>query len=300
VTHLYSTLLAAQQQQQQVDTEEPSPKRPKCDSTVGDLVEKSMALACSAHTWLPTVLPTTGDERTAVVAMATRSGHVILWRLQVPLPARSAGENVQVPVSLLRTLRLPLPVETWACSLKWHHKATASAVHLTVGCTNGMVLNFQWSSLTIDTGGEISEPSLATLWPCTDSIPVHHIAWQTKPPSWEYGWVVINKGSSLVALEVTAGVDSSESPPYLLVCGLHSMPVSGLCALSDGTFISSSLDSTVQRFTLPTTPLSFGKSCVSHVTPEPISIASLSAGQVYTTQGIAVSQNGIFVAAAMK
>ena len=70
-------------------TEEPSPKRPKCDSAVGgDLVEKRLALACSAHTWLPTVLPTTGDERTAVVAMATRSGHVILWRLQVPLPAR--------------------------------------------------------------------------------------------------------------------------------------------------------------------------------------------------------------------
>ena len=69
--------------------EEPSPKRAKCDVTAGaDLIGKRMAVACSVHAWLPAVLSTGREGRTAVVAMATRSGDVILWSLQVPLPAR--------------------------------------------------------------------------------------------------------------------------------------------------------------------------------------------------------------------
>ena len=53
-------------------------------------------------------------------------------------------------------------------------------VHLTAGCTNGMVLDFHWESLTTDAVGEIPEPVLTPLWPHADSIPVHHIVWQTK------------------------------------------------------------------------------------------------------------------------
>lgn len=130
--------------------------------------------------------------------------------------------------------------------------STDLPVHLTAGCTNGKVLDFHWESLTADTAGEIPEPLLTPLWPCADSIPVHHIVWQTKVctvsgrprlplttppliplqvPSQEQCWVVINKGSSLVALsspETAVDVPPPRSlPPHLLVCGIHSMPVSG-------------------------------------------------------------------------
>ena len=58
--------------------------------------------------------------------------------------------------------------------------STDLPVHLTAGCTNGKVLDFHWESLTADAAGEIPEPLLTLLWPLADSIPVHHIVWQTK------------------------------------------------------------------------------------------------------------------------
>ena len=81
---------------------------------------------------------------------------------------------------------------------------------------------------------------------------------------------------------------------------LHTLTLhTGLCFLSDSTFISSSLDGTLQRFTLPPpTPPSHQRSHDSHVTPEPI--ATLSPGETYTTQGLAVSQNAVFAAIAVK
>ena len=159
--------------------EEPPSKRPK---DVSDSLDRTIALTCTTHAWLPVLLPSSGDGGTAVVAMATRSGHVVLWMLQVPLSTKRSAHShtcVAVPcrnssryscidkvvymklkmgfkympslppvlgtfcmtsmvmlhhichcssaggsVALLRVLELPLPKETWVCSLRWHLKTT--------------------------------------------------------------------------------------------------------------------------------------------------------------------------------
>ena len=83
--------------------EEPPSKRPK---DVSDSLDRTIALTCTTHAWLPVLLPSSGDGGTAVVAMATRSGHVVLWTLQVPLSTkRSAHSHTRVAVSCRNSSR---------------------------------------------------------------------------------------------------------------------------------------------------------------------------------------------------
>ena len=64
------------------------------------------------------------------------------------------------------------------------------ATLLTLGCTNGTVLNLYWSQLSLTsepvaTTSNLPElrlppPQVLPLWPHADGMPVHHIAWQRK------------------------------------------------------------------------------------------------------------------------
>lgn len=48
-------------------------------------VHHKLMVSCTEVAWLPSLLHLPTGEKIAVVSMATRTGHVILWGLQVPV-----------------------------------------------------------------------------------------------------------------------------------------------------------------------------------------------------------------------
>ena len=68
----------------------------------------------------------------------------------------------------------------------------------------------------------------------------------------------------------------------------------GLASFSTSSFISSSLDGSVQTFNLDTA----ASDC--HVTPNPVTMATQGDGRGLRAQGVAVSETGIFAAVSVK
>ena len=68
----------------------------------------------------------------------------------------------------------------------------------------------------------------------------------------------------------------------------------GLASFSTSSFISSSLDGSVQTFNLDTAASG------GHVTPIPVTMATQGDGRGLRAQGVAVSEMGIFAAVSVK
>ena len=68
----------------------------------------------------------------------------------------------------------------------------------------------------------------------------------------------------------------------------------GLASFSTSSFISSSLDGSVQTFNLDTAASG------GHVTPNPVTMATQGDGRGLRAQGVAVSEMGIFAAVSVK
>ena len=68
----------------------------------------------------------------------------------------------------------------------------------------------------------------------------------------------------------------------------------GLASFSTSSFISSSLDGSVQTFNLDTVASD------GHVTPNPVTMATQGDGRGLRAQGVAVSETGIFAAVSVK
>ena len=78
------------------------------------------------------------------------------------------------------------------------------------------------------------------------------------------------------------------TPPYTTVYGVHSRAVSGLSSLPGGQYISCSLDSSVQVFSLDQS------SCDSHVTPTSVAVGTTC--EESTAQGVACSDHALYSA----
>ena len=93
------------------------------------------------------------------------------------------------------------------------------------------------------------------------------------------------KFSTLVAVQLPS-VPSGNGLTHITIFGVHSRSVSGLASLPGNQFVSCSLDSSVQIFTL-------SKSHDTHVTPTPVVVKTLS--RECRVQGLAVSAHGLFL-----
>ena len=94
-------------------------------------------------------------------------------------------------------------------------------------------------------------------------------------------WLVFSKVSTLVAMQL------QDTVSYTTIYGVHSRAVSGVTALHGDQFVSCSLDSSVQIFSL-------NQSHDSHVTPTPVAMETVSSD--CTAHGVAVSEHGLYVA----
>ena len=160
-------------------------------------------------------------------------------------------------------------------------------------------------------------PQRTVCWGERDGMAVRHITWQCSTTSVSYHqrleplsysththtqptqkpWLVFNKVSRLIAMQLQTPPTPNKVPSYITVCGVHSRAVSGLACLHGNQYISCALDSSIQTFTLPT------ESHDCHVIPTPVTMETyppLSGNAQRSSQGLATSEHGLLVAVITK
>lgn len=231
--------------------------------------DRCLMVAFTCCQWLPVLVGATG-----VVAVATRSGHVIVWGVGVPV---APGGRFNV----LSVMDVATGKDTWVCSMCW--SLCNNEVRLFVGCTNGSVFLITWEDVGDVLAGKVSSRGCVEIW-APDDIGVHQMAWQ---PAGHI--LAVTKCSMLVFLSVPPNL--SGLPDYTFCFGLHTLPISGLCALSSGGFLSSSLDGSVRRSCV----LPSGKCDMC-----PVELQPLHSSRRHMVYGVTVSSGCIFAAVLLR
>eukprot|EP00731_Ephydatia_muelleri_P008043 Em0004g381a len=251
-----------------VETSKPSDDEVKTADEAFYTHRQMVAITCCQ--WLP-LLP----DNDAVVATATRSGHLVVWDVAVPVVPQGR-------LSVLSVMDVAAGKDLWVCSMCWC--LCNREVRLFLGCTDGSVHLAKWEEAGDLLAGRASDQGLVEIW-APDDIGVHQIAWQPVDHL-----LAISKGSMLVFLSVPPILPSS-LPIYSYSNGLHNLPISGLCALLSGGFLSCSLDGSVQKCCVARD----GRCVSSEVGVEP-----LKHGHPHSAYGIATSSGSVFAAVVLR
>ena len=178
-----------------------------------------------------------GDNQFAVLVTGNQSGHIIFWKVAVPVRIGNP-EGVQLKGFLNTQL-------SWPCSLSWQPVTNHQGL-LAVGGTDGYVKVF---SIKVLPSGSFTGVAEYTLWGDKDEMQVQWLEWLPSVPKIDSSryQLAACKGSSVVLFSMTLkdGV-LMQKPTHRIITKVHRMPISGLAVSQNGTIITCSLDGSVQ------------------------------------------------------
>lgn len=177
------------------------------------------------------------DNQFAVLLTGTQSGHVIFWKVAIPVRIGNP-EGIQLK-GFLNTRLL------WPCSLSWQ-PVTNNQGLLAVGGIDGHVKVF---SIKVLPSGFFTGVAEYTLWGDKDEMQVQWLEWLPSAPKNDNSRyrLAACKGSSVVLFSMTLkdGV-LTQKPTHRIITKVHRMPISGMAISQNGTIITCSLDGSVQ------------------------------------------------------
>uniref|UniRef100_A0A1X7VQH1 Protein kinase domain-containing protein n=2 Tax=Amphimedon queenslandica TaxID=400682 RepID=A0A1X7VQH1_AMPQE len=183
-----------------------------------------------AMSWLPVFL----SEGVVLLAIAMRSGHLVLWSMAVPV-------DRLVPPSLLNVIHLPAGISS-VTTVEW--TIINKNYLLSVGSASGHVLLLEW----VESAFPYEEPMVYHIWSCNDEVPVGHMTWSC---SEDVKWLIYSKGCYTFAVLIKyMNNELMTSDPYLLSSN-HTHPVSGITSLHNNDVITCSTDGTITSRPLP-------------------------------------------------